>query len=200
MGKPYAQLTNMSSVLLFQRNCFRSSVNIPAGLTLDRKHIVLSVERPWANALARLLTDRRLAKGALAKLADVRPGTISAVANSPKAPDVATLRRLADGFTEHDRQKNPNAPAVELWEFFVSDEQAALLQQAARKHEQLVQEDQLIDRVIKRLGPLVVSELQAELSGAAPQPVVSKGSGKKEHSPLAEDVARGRLHRKQKTA
>jgi len=166
MGRLYSRQLKMSTWFLFQRHKFRHSVNIPTGLSVERKSIVLSVDRPWAFGLSRLLADRRLKKGDLAELAGVRPGTISAVANSPKAPDVSTLQRLADGLTQFDRRGNPAAPTVELWEFFVTDEQAALLRESASKQQQLVSQDQLIDRVMSRLAPLVTSALQQELHPA----------------------------------
>lgn len=165
MGKPYACPKVLSTPLLFQRHFFLSNVNIHHCFPFWRKDRLLDVGRPWANGLARLLGERRLKKGELAELADVRPGTVSAVANSPKAPDVATLQRLADGFTKFDRRGHPTAPAVELWEFFVSDEQAALLRQSAHKQQQLVQQEELLDRAMARLQPLVASLLKQDLSG-----------------------------------
>lgn len=120
----------MSTLLPFRRNYLRYNNNIHSRLTLQRKSRLCGIVegRPWAGALDRLLAERRgLKKGELAKLAGVRPGTISAVANSPKPPEIRTLQALADALTAYDRRGNATAPAVELWEFFVSDEQAAAL-------------------------------------------------------------------------
>lgn len=199
MGKPYAPLTVLSSPVLFKGNFLRHNDNIHDCFTLQRKRIVSTVERPWAAGLARLLTDRRLKKGDLADLAGVRAGTISAVANSPKAPDIATLQRLADGFTRHDRLSHPQAPAVGLWEFFVSDEQAALLRESAHKQQQLVAQDQLIDRVMGRLAPLVTSVLQQEIAAPAPQQTTPQVSAS-EHAPPAAETARGRLQRRRRAS
>ncbi len=152
----------MSSPLLFQPHYLRYSVNIPTGLTIYRQSIVLVVDRPWALGLHRLLAERRLKKSDLAELADVRAGTISAVVNSPRPPEVPTLQRLADGFTKFDRRGNPQAPAVALWQFFVSDEQAALLTESASQRREMVKQDQLLDRVMARLTPLVASALKQE--------------------------------------
>jgi hypothetical protein len=123
------------------------------------------VNRPWASGLARLLTETHLKKGDLAEWAGVRAGTISAVANSPKAPDIATLQRLADGFTKAVQRKNPQAMPIELWQFFVNDEQAALLVQSRSQQRQLVSEDEMLDRVMARLAPVVTTVLQEELAG-----------------------------------
>lgn len=185
-------------MLLFQRKDCRYSVNIPTRLTLERKGIVLRVDRPWANGLARLLTNRRLQKGKLAELAGVRPGTISAVANSPKAPDVATLQRLADGFTKHDRTENLQAPAVALWEFFVSDEQANLLHQSAAHDRQLVKQEELASLVTQQLAPAIAHAVAAAVAGQlAPQqatPQVSVSG-----TPISdEEHARGRLQRRKR--
>jgi transcriptional regulator with XRE-family HTH domain len=132
------------------------------------------VNRPWASGLARLLADTRLKKSDLAELSGIRAGTISAVANSPKAPDIATLQRLADGFTKARRRGHPHAPAVELWHFFVSDEQAQLLQQSATQQRQLVKQDELLDRVMSRLAPLVTGVLHEELHGVPVEPAARK--------------------------
>jgi transcriptional regulator with XRE-family HTH domain len=176
MGTIYSLPSRLSSPVLFKGKFFRSSVNIHHCFPLQRQRIVQSMHRPWASGLARLLADRRLKKGDLAELAGVRPGTISAVANSPKSPDIATLQRLADGLTKHDRHANPTAPAVQLWEFFVSDEQAALLRQSASNNQVILEQGRMIDRVMDRLAPLVTSVIQHELSG---QPVPAQPTQKK---------------------
>lgn len=190
----------MSSVLLFQRYFYRQSVNIPAGLTLERHCRLHGVTRPWVNGLARLLADRRLKKGDLAELARVRPGTVSAVANSPKSPDIATLQKLADGFTKHDRAKTPSAPAVELWEFFVNDEQAHILRTASHTRQQLAKQEDLTALVIRELAPAVASAI-AKVT-AVPPPIgsdllpASATSDQVGHPPAVEDpssAARGRL-------
>jgi transcriptional regulator with XRE-family HTH domain len=189
----------LSSVLPFHRKYFRYNVNIPTGLTLERQRIIPNVERPWATGLTRLLTDRRLKKGDLAELAGVRPGTISAVANSPKAPDVATLQRLADGFTKHDRKGHPHAPAVGLWEFFVSDEQAALLRQSAKAQETLIRREEVASLLAREMAPhfeTAVDRLTAALTGQpAPQQTIPTGSAPQEDAPPAASLARGKLRR-----
>lgn len=124
----------MSTVLSFNRKYLRHGANIQSRLTLYRqiRLCFTDMERPWANALDRLLAERRgLRKGALAQMANVRPGTISAVANSPKPPTVPTLQSIADALTAYDRRGNPTAPEVGLWEFFVTDEQAGTLRDVA---------------------------------------------------------------------
>lgn len=153
------------------------------------------MHRPWADGLARLLTDRRLKKGDLADLAGVRAGTISAVANSPKSPDIATLQRLADGFTAHDRRIDPKAPVVALWEFFVSSEQAALLRQASHSQQQLVKQEDLIALVVQRLAPTIAATIRDVSGPSAPQQTPAVGSAT-EHTPPAEHPARGRLQRR----
>lgn len=125
----------MSSVIAFSRQNLRSSANIPTILTPQRQCMLPSTGRmtTWANALERLLAQRRgrLKKGQLAKLAGMRPGNISAVLNKPNPPNIQTLMRIVDALTAFDRRGNPTAPAVELWEFFVTDEQAEALRSIA---------------------------------------------------------------------
>lgn len=161
----------MSSVLLFKRHYCGFSANILTCFAFERKSRMGDVDRPWGAALARLLAERRgLTKGTLAELADdMRPGTISSIVKSDKAPEVATIQRLADGFTKWDRKHNHNAPAVPLWEFFVSDQQAALLRASATKHQELISQEELIDRVMTRLTPVVTAALNHEMGV---QPVV----------------------------
>jgi hypothetical protein len=54
---------------------------------------------------------------------------------------------------------------VELWHFFVSDEQAALLQQSASQQQQLLKQDELLDRVLPKLARLAATVIQEELHG-----------------------------------
>ena len=165
----------MSSTLLFHRHFLRSSVNIPTGLAPERQCRLPFVDRPWASGLHRLLAERRMKKQDLADLAGVRPGTISAVVNSPRPPEIPTLQRLAEGFTKYDRQANPRAPEVPMWHFFVTDEQAALLTASASKHQELVKQDQLVDRVMERLAPMVATVLHDVVNGTPEQaPATSK--------------------------
>lgn len=197
MGKPYATSAGIARVLLFKGKFYRSSVIIPDCFTLERKGIVSAVERPWAYALDRMLADRRLKKTDLAELAGVRPGTISAVANSPKAPDVATLQRLADGLTKHDRSENLQAPAVALWEFFVSDEQAALLHQSAQSQQRLVKQEELTSLVIRQLAPAVAQAVAAAVAGQpAPQQATQPQTSSLGSPTSVEEPARGRLQRR----
>lgn len=134
--------------------------------SLLREKILALVDRPWAYGLSRLLTARPgLKKGVLADLADIKGGTISGLLNGPKPPHVATLQKIADAITAYDRDKNPHAPDVQLWEFFVTDEQAAILRESASQRRQIASEDRLIDRVLTRLAPIVTTALQEELSG-----------------------------------
>jgi hypothetical protein len=166
---------------------------------------VLGVDRPWANALSRLLAQRHLQKGKLADLCldgagkPMRPGTISAVANSPKAPDVATLQRLADGLTKFDRATNPQAPPVELWEFFVSDEQAALLHQAKQAQSTLIKREEVAALFARAIAPefdKAVDRLAATLSGSpVPRQAPTQDPAPQEHTPPA-DVARGKPRRR----
>lgn len=126
----------MSRPLLFQAYYLRQNVNIPTCFTAERKNILADVvqNRPWANGLNRLLAERRgLKKGQVAEAGKFRPALISGVLNSPKAPDISTLQRIASAITTIDRRGNHAAPAVELWEFFVTDEQAAVLRERAEK-------------------------------------------------------------------
>jgi hypothetical protein len=121
--------------------------------------------------LERLLRERRdLNKGGLAAYCQpkkigkpFRAGTISAVVNSNKMPDIDTLQRIADGFTAYDRRPkggNPSAPEIPLWEFFVDDEQARLLRTAQAAKQAIVPQEELI----QRLTPAILAAVRAELS------------------------------------
>ena len=85
------------------------------------------MERPWAGGLDRLLKERQLKKSKFAELAGIRAATISVALHSARGPAIETLMALCRGFTTYDKRVNPTAPDVELWEFFVTDEQATLL-------------------------------------------------------------------------
>jgi len=127
----------MSRVLPFKCEYLPSSVNILNCLSVERKCRLVSAVavRPWAAGLNRLLAERRLKKGELAQLAKdehgkpMRPGTISSVLNPQgPPPKVGTLLQLIDGFAAYDRlHPEHRFPPVELWEFFVSDEQSEAL-------------------------------------------------------------------------
>jgi len=128
----------LSTLFVFRRKYYRFNGNIQDCFSLKRKGRLSDTvhTRPWANGLHRLISERQgLKKGQLAKLAAIRSGFISVVANakSDKNFEVQGLQRLADGFTKFDRLTNPHAPAVEIWEFFVTDEQSALLRDRASK-------------------------------------------------------------------
>lgn len=57
-----------------------------------------------------------------------RQGSISAVVHSPRPPEVMTLIKIAAAIEAAERKVYAKTPApIPLWEFFVSDEQAALL-------------------------------------------------------------------------
>jgi hypothetical protein len=92
------------------------------------------MDRPWAAAVDRLLKRRGVKPVALTAFGLKRPGTISDLRNQPKRPDIQTLQHVADVLTAYDRRHrggNPHAPAVALWEFFVSEDQAELLHKQA---------------------------------------------------------------------
>jgi len=161
----------MSSPILFNKQYLRFGVNIPYCFSPKRKNILLDIvtSRPWANGLNRLLAERRgLKKGQVAEVGKFRPALISAVLNSPKPPEIDTLQRIANGFTKYDRHLNPKAPAVELWEFFVTDEQASLLREKAVQHQSLAREEEIAarieQRIMSRLAQGIRDEVAAELA------------------------------------
>jgi hypothetical protein len=138
----------------------------------------VTAERPWANGLNRLLAARRgLKKGLLAEMSDVRPALISAVANSVTPPTIPTLQRIADGFTKYDRRHDPNAPAVELWEFFVTDEQAHALRDRATKTRSDSMEEMLLKRATEAFAQ-TLKDLRTERT-APPAPVIVEPATKK---------------------
>lgn len=133
----------MSTVLLFRSQYFRSDVNIQDCFTVERQcRLTRTVdERPWAAALSRLLATVRRKdgtlwkKGELAEKAGMRAGNISAMLHSPTCPEIPTLQALA------------KALGVPLWEFFVSDEQAAILHAQAKQRASLMGESEIAARV-----------------------------------------------------
>lgn len=163
----------MSTVIAFNRKYLPQGVNILNCFSPERKgRLPFTVlDRPWANGLNRLLAERRgLKKGQLAEVGGFRPALISAVINSPTAPEVETLTKIAKGFTTYDRKHDPKAPDVELWEFFVSDEQAALLRVKATQHQSLAREEEIAARIEQRLLAKLAhgirDEIAAELAPA----------------------------------
>lgn len=172
----------MSSVLRFNREFLRPTVNILSCLTMDRKRRLSPVNgRPWAAGLNRLLAERRLKKGALADLATdddgkpMRAGTISSILNADIPPKTTTLLRLIDGFHAYDRQHpDLKLPPVELWEFFVSDEQSEILRHRDATARAAVDERSIEERVMQRLlnrfSEVARDEIRAEL-----RPVAAKG-------------------------
>ena len=156
----------MSTTISFNRQYLRYRVNIQDCFSLQRKRkLILPVNMsPWTAGLARLLAERRgLTKDKLALLAPpdekgrpFRPAMISKIAKGDSDLFlVSYLTRLAQGFTKFDRDKtqnskaDPDAPAVELWEFFVSDEQAAVLRERAVKTRQPAIDDSLVQEFIE---------------------------------------------------
>lgn len=134
----------MSTVIPFRVAFLRSGGIIPTCITLERQNRLVptvTMNRPWAAALARLLRERDVKKRDLSVYGLKRAGTISDVLHQPKQPDIRTLQQLADVFTAYDRRADggqADAPAVPLWEFFVSDEQSALLRAQAAHQASLI--------------------------------------------------------------
>lgn len=157
--------------------------------SLERKsRVSLTVaDKPWAYGLSRLLNERRgLTKGKLARLAplddegrDFRAAMVSKIAAGVSdAFLLSYLQRLADAFTKYDRDKtagnpkaDPNAPAVELWEFFVSDEQAALLRERDMKT-RAESDDQVFLKRAAELFAQSLRQARTEQHQPLPSPVL----------------------------
>lgn len=165
----------MSTVILFQREYLRSSVNIQDCFSVDRKDTLSStvLDRPWASGLNRLIAERRgLKKGQLAEIGGFRPALISAVLSpATQFPDLESLTKIAKGLTRYDRKLNPHAPDVELWEFFVSDEQAAALRERLRKTRQESDDEILLARAAEMFAASL-KQARAEQVPAPPSPVI----------------------------
>jgi hypothetical protein len=123
----------MSTFVLFRRQLFPHRVNIQSCFTLQRKDklwCIRMVTRPWANAVTRLLRERGLKGKDLVDHGRLkRQGTVSAVMNSEKTPKLATLLNIAQAIEKADHYlhaTNSRGP-VETWEFFVNEDQSALL-------------------------------------------------------------------------
>jgi len=170
MANPNATVGPMSTLLRFRSNYFRSDVNIQACLTLERQSRlpVTVIDRPWAAALQRLLgTVRRpdgslWKKGDLAEAARVRPATISALLNSAQFPETKTLKSIADVFQ------------VELWEFFVNDEQAAVLHSHGAQRRRLQADRDVaarVEQVVMTKLALLVKDATKEIVEGPSQPI-----------------------------
>ena len=169
----------MSTVIPFKNHCLRFNGNMLGCITLERKcRLSYTVAvKPWAAALQRLLRERPgLEKGALARLCPDRDGSWSESKTAPKhlpigrisdllnpnrgAPHVATLQRLVEGFNRWNRL-NPeaNLAEVQLWEFFVTDEQSTVLRNreaALREFAELqTLERRAEERLMAKLAPQV---------------------------------------------
>lgn len=172
----------MSTVILFTGKYLRQNENIYNCFSVERKRRLLStvMDRPWANGLNRLLAERRgLKKGQLAEIGHFRPALISAVLSPDTTyPDIESLTKIAHGLTVYDRVTNPHAPDVELWEFFVSDEQAAVLRERVKKTAQASDDEHLL----KRGAELFAAFLKEQRQVHTPAPVVLKPGTKKKHA------------------
>lgn len=150
--------------MLFQRHFLRFKQNIPYCFTLERQSRLFSVvpNRPWAAALERLLRERHMKKGELAELADMRAGNISRILNSPRPPEVPTLQRIAA------------ALGVELWEFFVSDEQAMVLRAQTKQRQVIIDEQDTLKRfeqeAIAKYAESLRSLRESMVTGKEPEP------------------------------
>lgn len=172
----------MSTLLSFTGKYLPQNENIYNCFSLDRKvTLCLTVlERPWANGLNRLLAERRgLKKGQLAKIGEFRPALISAVLSpATKYPDIESLIKIAKGLTLFDRKHNPHAPAVELWEFFVTDEQAAALRDRAVKTRTQNDDEALLARTMQIVADSL-AKAREERERPVNPPVMVKGKHKK---------------------
>lgn len=180
----------MSTLILFKRQYFQFNGNIPTCFTAERKGRLPSVEglRPWIAGLERLLRERRgLKKGELAALSPndkgefvpdppkghkpkhMRPGAISSLLSpTGGAPTVDTLSRLVDGFNRWNRlHQDAGLPDVELWEFFVTDEQSALLRQKAAHAQTVAKEEDEAARITR----IVMDVMRRDREPADDQPV-----------------------------
>jgi hypothetical protein len=122
----------MSSLLVFKPEYFRPNGNIHYCFTLNRKCRLPSTgmtSRPWAAAVPRLLRERGLKGIDLVKSGGLkRQGAISDIVHAPRPPEVMSLIKIAAAIQQAERVIYKRDPApIPLWEFFVNDDQAALL-------------------------------------------------------------------------
>ena len=178
----------MSTTLLFRNKFLRYNVIIQHCFSLQRKSKLLALVQngPWANGLTRLLAERRgLTKGKLAELiaGDVgkkaRPAMISKVAKGHTDKfQMTALVQLAEAFSKYDRLLNPQAPDVELWEFFVSDEQAAALRARAIKTRAESADETLLARAAEMFAASL-KQARAEQSAPPAEPTIVEAARKK---------------------
>lgn len=133
--------------------------------------------------IRRLLTAKGWSQGELAKRAKIRPSTLSEAMNG-RSPRMDTFESIAAAFD------------VPLFELFITDEQSALLRQAAQNHAQLVKQEELATLVIRQLAPAVAQAVAAAV-GTTGQTIAPPAPPPepKETLPPAEAAARGRLQR-----
>lgn len=122
-----------------------------------RLSVTVTGSYPWARALTRLLADKGWTSSQLAEKADVPTSRISELKKTDR-PYMPFVQKLAD------------ALGVELWEFFVSDEQSRVLRQIKSAQQHAVNEDALLDRAMQKMRG-VLAEARAELASEAARPI-----------------------------
>jgi hypothetical protein len=141
----------------------------------DRLVWTLMSHRPWAVGLARLLRERSLENKDLLPYGLSRSGTISDVLHQPHKPSIATLQQLCQVFTAYDRRDgNVHALAVELWEFFVSDEQAKVLRTLTAQQAALLKPAEPTPEEKEFQQFLKIKQWQAQQAADKAEPPVKK--------------------------
>lgn len=128
-------------------DCRYDTVSRPVGMTDEQK--------PWATPIRRLMSARGWTQGDLAERAKVRENTLSETLNG-RSPRMDTMERIAIALD------------VPLWALFVSEEQYALLCHADQTKQQLVKQEELEDRILRRLAPIIASEIAAATTTTVP--------------------------------
>lgn len=111
---------------------------------------------PWDRALTRLLHDKGWKATDLAQKADVPQSRISELRKSDR-PYMPLMQTLA------------KALGAELWEFFVTDEQARVLRHLDTAQKNAISEEALIDRAMLKLRGVLI-EAHAELTSQSVAP------------------------------
>lgn len=161
---------------------FRYRVNIPYCISQWRKSRLgqYVAEFLWAAGLARLLRERGIKATVLAEHAHVPASRISELKKSDR-PFLPLIQQLVDGFNTYDRTAKFKAEtAVEVWEFFVSDEQSAALRHLKAAHDDALRKstpDSLADQI--RSLRESVDALERQVTPAEPPAIVHRNPRRK---------------------
>lgn len=113
---------------------------------------------PWSRAIDRICAEKGLTQGGWAEAAKMKAPRISELRRNPY-PNTEQLNKLAI------------AAGVELFEFFVSDDQLRVLREAAKAREAAEHQDRSAAALTRLLQtPVVMRAIEEATAAMAPKP------------------------------